>query len=52
MKKIALASAILLHLHCYKAQDTIHTRNLQADLAMIHPDNALQEKKPFFKRNG
>ncbi|HCN48398.1 MAG TPA: PAP2 family protein [Chryseobacterium sp.] len=50
MKKIALASAILLHLHCYKAQDTIHTRNLQADLAMIHPDNTLQEKKPFFKK--
>ena len=50
MKKIALASCILLHLYCYKAQDTIQTRNLQADLEMIRSDMPFQEKKPFFKK--
>ncbi|UKB84540.1 phosphatase PAP2 family protein [Chryseobacterium sp. MEBOG06] len=50
MKKLALASGILLHLHCYKAQDTIQSRNLQKDLALIQPDISVQDKTPFFKK--
>jgi hypothetical protein len=56
MKKIALASAILLHLHCYKAQDTIQTRNLQADLEMIRSDMPFRKKshslKEWVKKSG
>ncbi|WP_300685204.1 phosphatase PAP2 family protein [Chryseobacterium sp.] len=50
MKKLALASGILLHLHCYKAQDTIQSRNLQKDLALIQPDISVQDKTPFLKK--
>lgn len=58
MKKIALASGILLHLHCIKAQDTIKiktqdtitTRNLKEDLALISSGYAIQEKTPFFQK--
>ncbi|WP_228414420.1 hypothetical protein [Chryseobacterium sp. CH21] len=58
MKKIALASGILLHLYCIKAQDTIQiktqdtipTRNLKEDLAIINTGYSIQEKTPFFKK--
>lgn len=50
MKKLALASGILLHLYCYKAQDTIQSRNLQKDLAAISSENIVQDKTPFLKK--
>lgn len=58
MKKLALASGILLHLYCIKAQDTIQiktqdtitARNLKEDLAKINSGFSIQEKTPFFKK--
>ncbi|MEJ5052504.1 phosphatase PAP2 family protein [Chryseobacterium culicis] len=50
MKKIALASGILLHLYCIKAQDTIPSRNLKEDLALINSGYTIQEKTPFFQK--
>jgi membrane-associated phospholipid phosphatase len=58
MKKLALASGILLHLYCIKAQDTIQiktqdtiqVRSLKEDLALINSGYSIQEKTPFFKK--
>ncbi|PWN58253.1 phosphatase PAP2 family protein [Chryseobacterium viscerum] len=58
MKKLALASGILLHLYCIKAQDTIQiktqdtiqARSLKEDLALINSGYSIQEKSPFFKK--
>ncbi|MFP3834955.1 phosphatase PAP2 family protein [Chryseobacterium sp. SIMBA_028] len=50
MKKIALASGILLHLYSYKAQDTVQSRNLKEDIALLNSNTSLQEKTPFLKK--
>ncbi|NWJ53314.1 MAG: phosphatase PAP2 family protein, partial [Bacteroidetes bacterium] len=50
MKKIALASGILLHLACMKAQDTIQTRNLQQDISLLNTNSTIKEPTPFFKK--
>ncbi|AZA79160.1 phosphatase PAP2 family protein [Chryseobacterium sp. G0186] len=50
MKKLALASGILLNLNSYKAQDTVQSRNLQQDLALLNSNTSIQEKTPFFKK--
>ncbi|AZA81973.1 PAP2 family protein [Chryseobacterium lactis] len=50
MKKIVIATGILLNLCCYHAQDTIQSRNLQKDLALISSDSITQVKTPFFKK--
>ncbi len=49
MKKLALASGILLHLDYYKAQDTIHSGNLQEDLASLRFNHKSQDKTSFLR---
>lgn len=50
MKKLALASGILLHLYSYKAQDTVQSRNLKEDIALLNSTSSIQEKTPFLKK--
>ncbi|MDR3026545.1 phosphatase PAP2 family protein [Chryseobacterium sp.] len=59
MKKLVLASGILLHLYCIKAQDTIQiktqdtirSRNLMEDIVLINSTGCVfQQKTPFFKK--
>ena len=50
MKKLALASGILLHLYSYKAQDTVQSRNLKEDIALLNSNIPIQEKTPFLKK--
>nr|WP_315032646.1 phosphatase PAP2 family protein [uncultured Chryseobacterium sp.] len=50
MKKIVIATGILLNLCCYHAQDTIQSRSLQKDLALIRADSISHTKTPFFKK--
>ena len=50
MKKLALASGILLQLHSYKAQDTVQSRNLKEDIALLNSNTSIQEKTPFLKK--
>lgn len=50
MKKIVIATGILLNLCCYQAQDTLQSRNLQKDLALIKVDSTTHIKTPFFKK--
>ena len=51
MKKLALAAGILLNLYSYKAQDTIQSRNLKEDVALINPNFQTKEHDPFFKKD-
>ncbi|PKF72403.1 phosphatase PAP2 family protein [Chryseobacterium sp. PMSZPI] len=51
MKKIVIATGILLNLCCYKAQDSVQSRNLQRDIALISSNSSVQEKTPFFKKS-
>ncbi|MEG0928376.1 MULTISPECIES: phosphatase PAP2 family protein [Chryseobacterium] len=50
MKKLALASGILLNLYSYKAQDTVQSRNLKEDIALLNSTISIQEKTPFLKK--
>ncbi|PWN60137.1 phosphatase PAP2 family protein [Chryseobacterium oncorhynchi] len=50
MKKLALASGILLHLYSYKAQDTVQSRNLKEDIALLNSTSSIQEKTPFLNK--
>ncbi|MCJ7934581.1 MAG: phosphatase PAP2 family protein [Chryseobacterium sp.] len=50
MKKIVLAACIFLHICCYKAQDTIQSRNLQKDITSISTGLPLENKTTFFQR--
>lgn len=51
MKKIAVASGIIFNLCCYNAQDTLQSRNLQKDIALLSSGSSIEVKTPFFKKD-
>ncbi|WP_185113599.1 hypothetical protein [Chryseobacterium sp. P1-3] len=50
MKKIAVASGIIFNLCCYNAQDTLQSRNLQKDIALLSSGSSIEVKTPFFQK--